>query len=126
MVRLWDFLLLLATLELFLPWLRDSREETFFLLDLERDFLAELVDEVLVDRFLLVEAEALLAREDFPPPARTEATCTDPFCPLAEAFPWLARAVLGSRFLEEATLREEALLDLLDLADLRLLDFFRV
>ena len=76
---------------LFFPWLRevfpppaanrweDFPEETFFLLDLERDFLTELLDDLLLDRSLLAELEALEDREDFPPPARTEATCTDPF-----------------------------------------------
>ena len=127
LVRLWDFLLLLATLELFLPWLRDRDredfpEETFFLLDLVLDFLAELLDDLLLDRFLLVEVEALEDREDFPPPARTEATCTDPFCRLAWAFPLLVRVVLDSRLLWEATFREEAfLLDLLDRVAFRLL-----
>ena len=126
LVLLRDFLLPLAMRELLFPW-EDFREETFFLPDLERDFLAELLDDLPFDCFLLDEVEALEVLEDFPPPARMEATCTDPFCRLVWAFPLLVRVVLDSRFLEETTLREEAFLDLVDRDTfLLLLDFFRV
>ena len=111
----------LAALDLpFFPWARATppaafREETFFLLDLARDFLTVLLTRVLLaaDRGAALETAAGF------PPASMEAVCTEPLRLLELG--WALLAVRAGRLGEETTRRDGAcLLDRLDLVTLRL------